>query len=214
MCRTIRPALGLLLVMVCATVSVSARGPDTQPEPTGEPEPKAQGQPPAQTEPPESQPAGAVKPQAEIGGEEDDAARTPRRVSSEDVLKAFQKDRPTQVPVAPTEGLGATAATLEPTLAGSSRRLPDGFFLVDRVGRLAKDGDWYVFAFEGYAESCPELPMKLLPNQLLERMVLESEGAITDTVFIVSGEVTEFRSENYLLLRKLMRRRTLGNLEK
>ena len=213
MCRTERPALGLVLGIICAVVSVSATASGTQPGPAGEPEQKPKAQPPAETKPAEPPSAGAPEPQAKTQ-DEDDAARTPRRVSSEDILKAFQKDRPTRVPIAPTEGLGAPAATPEAAPTGSSRRLPDGFFLVDRVGRLAKDGDWYVFAFEGYSESCPELPMKLLPNQLLERMVLESEGAVSSTVFIVSGEVTEFQGENYLLLRKLLRRRNLGNLER
>ena len=58
----------------------------------------------------------------------------------------------------------------------------------------------------------PDPPMRLLPNQMLERMVRESQGATITVEFIVSGEVTDFMGRNYLMLRKLLRRRNLGNL--
>jgi len=201
---TIRPVMGLLLGLGCAAVSVSAAALDGRSQPPQEPGAQAATQPADETE--QEKPAPS-----------DDGApvRTPAKVSAEDVLKAFQKDRPTRVPIAPSGGLeDADSAEDDPRTTGTSCRLPDGFFLVDRVGRVVRDGNWYVFVFEGYDESHPEPPIKLLPNQLLERMVVESGDATSSTVFIVSGEVTEFMSENFLLLRKLLRRRNLGNLEK
>ena len=212
--RTIRPTLSLWLAMACAIVSVPATAQDAPPDNSGDPGPAAKEQPPDTSEEPKGAQPERAATQPESSSAVDAPVRTPPRVSPEEVLRAFQMDRPTRVPIAPSEGTGVTATDAEPSLPRTSRRLPDGFFLVDRVGRVVKDGDWYVFVFEGYSESHPETPIKLLPNQLLERMVLETEAGTGSTVFIVSGEVTEFRSENYLLLRKLLRRRSLGNLGK
>lgn len=144
----------------------------------------------------------------------DSPVRTPPQLSPEDLLREFQKDRPRAVPIMPTGGPDEEVVERDVPLSTGGRRLPDGFFLVDRVGRLTRDGEWWTYTFEGYNESHPEPPMKMLPNQLLERMVIESEGAGSSAVFVVSGEVTEFKGENYLLMRKLLHRRTLGNLEK
>ncbi len=206
--QTTRLALALLLGTAWAVVSASARAQEAPPEE------KPQEPPPAETEQQEPPQTDDSKDQPPTEGADDASVRTPAKVSAEDVLKAFQKDRPTRVPIAPSARSDEPPLGVGPPGTGTSRRLPDGFFLVDRVGRVVKAEDWYVFTFESYSESHPEPPMKLLPNQLLERMVLESESATDSTTFIVSGEVTEFMGENYLLLRKLLRRRSLGNLEK
>jgi hypothetical protein len=176
---------------------------------------QARNEPPASQAdpPPEATPPEEPEPTPD---EPEKPATAP--VSAEEVLEAFQRDRPTRMPIKP---VGATDEIdqlpepgTEPGLESGSYRLPDGSWLADRAGRVTRDGAWYVFVFEGYNNSFPEPPMKLLPNQLLERMVLEAEGTDAGTVFIVSGEVTEFQYENYLLLRKLLRRRNLGNLRK
>ena len=206
--QTTRLALALLLGTACVVVSASARAQEAPPEE------KPKGPPPAETEQQEPPQTDDAKDQRQTEGPDDASVPTPAKVSAEDVLKAFQKDRPTRVPIAPSGAFDETPLEVGPPGTGTSRRLPDGFFLVDRVGRVVKTEGWYAFTFEGYNESHPEPPMKLLPNQLLEQMVLESDSAADSTVFIVSGEVTEFIGENYLLLRKLLRRRNLGNLEK
>lgn len=180
----------------------------------------------AQEPPPTSQPAAESKTDAPDPKTDPTPAKTetkpadpkPRRgsakASAEDVLKAFQKDRPTRVPIAPSSGTDVRPDGAGTSASGTSRRLPDGSFVVDRAGRITREGEWYVFSFEGYSESQPELPMRLLPNQLLELAVRESDTSASPVVFIVTGEVTEFMGENYLLLRKTLRRRNLGNLER
>ena len=95
----------------------------------------------------------------------------------------------------------------------SNRLLPDGYRLVDRSGRLTREGDYYVFSFESRSEQEAEAPMRLLPNRLLEDMEDFSEGGTRPVVFIVSGEVTEYHGVNYLLLQKLLTRPNLGNLK-
>ena len=95
----------------------------------------------------------------------------------------------------------------------SNRLLPDGYRLVDRTGRLTREGDYYVFSFESRSEGEAEAPIRLLPNRLLEDMEDFSEGGTKPVVFVVSGELTEYHGVNYLLLQKLLTRPNLGNLK-
>ena len=55
-------------------------------------------------------------------------------------------------------------------------------------------------------------PIQLLPNRLLETTIALSGGGRQGMVFLVSGEVTVYKGDNYLLLRKVLVRRDLGNL--
>ena len=140
---------------------------------------------------------------------------TPRQPSVEDVLEEFEKQRPKAEPLMPREADEEVVAPAGGGAGGGTPlRLPDGYFLVDRTGRLVRDGDWWVISFvsDNHPDKAPDPPMKLLPNQMLERMVRESQDGTQTVHFIVSGEVTDFMGENYLLLRKLMRRRDMGNL--
>ncbi len=91
--------------------------------------------------------------------------------------------------------------------------LPDGYRLVDRTGRLAREGDYWVFSFENRSRGDAEMPIRLLPNRLLEDMEVVSEGGMQEVVFVVSGEVTEYHGVNYLLVQKLLTRPNLGNLK-
>ena len=53
-----------------------------------------------------------------------------------------------------------------------------------------------------------------LPNQLLEMMADQVESGATGLVFVVSGEVTEYGGERYLLTRSAIGRPIMGNLSK
>jgi hypothetical protein len=90
--------------------------------------------------------------------------------------------------------------------------LPDGAALVDRPGRLMDEGRWWIFVFESDDPEYPEPPMRLLQNQNVQLMVEASEQGDHGLVFVVSGEVTVFNGENYLLPRVVMRRIDSGNL--
>ena len=87
-----------------------------------------------------------------------------------------------------------------------------GAIHVDRLLRVALAVE-PVVAFESDDADCPQPPMKLLPNLNVENMVraVEEEGQ-TGLVFLVSGEVTAFLGENYLLPRAALRRIDAGNL--
>jgi hypothetical protein len=68
--------------------------------------------------------------------------------------------------------------------------------------------------FESDHPEYPEPPMKLLPNQSVELMLRASARGGGGLVFVVSGEVTLFEGENYLLPRVAMRRIDTGNTRK
>jgi len=93
-----------------------------------------------------------------------------------------------------------------------TKLLPDGYRLVDRPGRLQREGDYWVYAFESRSTQQVEPPMRLLPNRALEDMEITSAGGTRPVVFLVSGEVTEYHGVNYLLVQKLLIRPNLGNL--
>ncbi len=90
--------------------------------------------------------------------------------------------------------------------------LPDGSRIVDRPGRLTRDGDSFLYSFESRGEGLADRPIRLLPNRLLENMEMYSENGQKPIVFIVSGEITEYHGANYLLVQKLLVRPDTGNL--
>ncbi len=143
--------------------------------------------------------------------------RSAPKVSADDVLRQFEQDRPKARPLLPRarpDGRVVREPLADDDIRRSPARLPEGYFLVDRAGRLTREGPWFVFTFTGdnNPTATPDPPMRLLPNRMLERMIRESKGSTTSVEFIVSGEVTDFMGENHLLLRKLLRKRSVGNL--
>lgn len=163
--------------------------------------------------PPAGQPAGTVTPAPQP---QDADVPTPAQPSSEDIIRQFQKQRPQAIPILPSGGEDETIIRGESATGGSvgGLLLPDGARMVDRSGRVLREGEWWIFSFEPDSTGVADLPMKLLPNRSLERMVRESRGGADSVIFIVSGEVTEFRGENFLLPRKVLRKRNFGNLKK
>jgi hypothetical protein len=56
--------------------------------------------------------------------------------------------------------------------------------------------------------------MRVLPSNSLEQMVQAADFGINGLVFILSGQVTVFEKENYLLPRIARQRIDAGNLRK
>ena len=86
--------------------------------------------------------------------------------------------------------------------------------MADRLVRILpeKKAGWWVAAFEG-DNTLREAPLRLLPCRFLER----AENAVgnskdTGVRFRVSGEVTTYKARRYLLLRKLLPERDMGQL--
>lgn len=164
---------------------------------------RAMGQTPA---PPSTQPGAASggatsKPAGDAGL---------RRPQQAEVLKNLlsRQDRPVPVPIEPVNekstpadrGIGPDGQPL----------LLEGSFIVERPGRVERDGDGFVFAFLLDPSSSQMRRMRIVPNQLLETIEYELTGGFEE--FIVSGEILRYRGQNFLLVRKVLRRTPHGNL--
>ncbi len=213
------------VVLASFTALIYAQPKDDQPAQgsrpaTTQPSPAEPQQPPVgRTVPPGSEagPSGSV---VEVRDQGPDPA-PPREPTPSEILQAL------------TEKANAPTRLVRPAAPGRSRRtvqssgaiqdnairppepklLPDGYRIVDRPGRLVGEGEQWVFSFEGRGRGAVELPIRLLPNRLLEDMEVFSAGGTKPVVFVVSGEVTEYHNANYLLVQKLLTRPNLGNLE-
>lgn len=127
--------------------------------------------------------------------------------TAEDVLKALQQHRPINEVIPP---VGVSALDLK---KNTHKLLPEGWTMIDRTGRLEKRGGWWTFVFE---PAKGDGPAKVLPNAKLEQMVRTTTHADADVIFTISGEVTVFQKENYLLFRMALRPRnvqTTGAIE-
>jgi hypothetical protein len=141
---------------------------------------------------------------------------TPTEILRE-LTKQANPPRPVVPPITPgsTDRRTVSSAALPPNAIRppTAKLLPDGYRLVDRPGRLVRDGDYWVYSIEDRAQGDPEMPVRLLPNRLLEDMERFSAGGTKPVVFVVSGEMTEYHNVNYLLVQKLLTRPELGNLK-
>ncbi len=181
----------LLAILACGAM-LSAQ---ESPKPATDDDPKNTQPPPGEQEP---QP-----PEETV-----EDAHLPAQPTPEEIIRAFQRDRPESVPVPPTR----TEAREAPEERYGTL-IREGEFISDRTGRLGREGNWWMFEFESDTTQAPRPPMRLLPNQMLERIVRESEASPGAT-YIVSGEVTLYDLQNYLLLRKVLRRRSTDNFSK
>lgn len=86
----------------------------------------------------------------------------------------------------------------------------EGDPVINRMGRLVKDAKGtLLFVYESDATALNEPPLILLPCMKLEQMELVAAKR-PNVKFTVTGEVTVYRGKGYLLLRKAMLHRDLG----
>jgi hypothetical protein len=80
----------------------------------------------------------------------------------------------------------------------------EGTDIVNRVGRLTRssDGQSLEFTFESDGRTMQDPPVVILPNLNLMKMESATAGMSRDLRFRITGEVTEYRGRNYILLRK------------
>lgn len=145
----------------------------------------------------------AAPSQAPMGG--DLPPTLPADAAAEDVLSALQSQRPisTGVPESGRSSAGRSGS-------GGGAAL-DGSLVVRRSGRLIRDGARWSFEFDDRSATGLSR-VALLPNQSLEIMIQSAERGTTGLVLIVSGELTQFGAQNFLLVRGVTRMLDLGNL--
>ncbi len=136
----------------------------------------------------------------------------PPDASADEVFERLIRERPSQEILPPQDPVLGGRPAGAPSAGHPA--VPDGSPLVNRPGRIARDGLVWTFVFESDHPDNPEPPMKLLPNMSVELMATAAERDSGGLVFVVSGEVTAFGGENFLLPRVAMRRIDLGNLRK
>lgn len=131
--------------------------------------------------------------------------------SVEDVRTLLERQRPEREILGTEQQPKAQASTGARKYAWAP--LPEGAVIVSRAGRIVRSGDWWTFMFDSDHEEHAEAPLKVLPSFGLEQM-LKAESESVGTVFVVSGDVTAYGSENFLLPRVTLRRPDTGNFRK
>ena len=119
-----------------------------------------------------------------------------------DVAKPIQPTTNVQTGgVDATSGAGAVAPG-----APVVTLMREGTDIVNRTGRLTRgaDGQHWEFTFESDGRSMLDPPVIVLPNLTLMQMESALASAQRDLRFRVTGEITEYKGRNYILLRKRM----------
>jgi hypothetical protein len=82
--------------------------------------------------------------------------------------------------------------------------LREGTLLLDRVGRLtrAQDGGGFELTLDSDGRALADAPLRLLANRSLMQLEDRVQSSYRDLRLRVSGEVTEYRGRNYLLLQR------------
>lgn len=158
-------------------------------------------------------PASGKPSSAKDAGDKAASSLRPRPdASAEEVLAAMQAQQPTEA-VLPISNAVSDEKGLTQSTDHRESFIPDGSPMMNRVGRLVRQGSWWTFVADSDRPEQPDPPLRLLPNQRVELMVGEAKRS-GGGVFIVSGEVTLFDGENYLLTRVATRRVDTGNLRR
>jgi hypothetical protein len=136
-------------------------------------------------------------------------ADEPAASSSEGVLRELTRNRPAKpllTPV-PREESSSDTQSVAPTAEESAVSDRPGL-MVDRLARAVRgaDGEWWEVRFES-DNTLRERPMRLLPCRLLEQ-AQKAPGRI-----VISGEITHYKGRAYLLLRKVLPERDMGQLQ-
>lgn len=128
---------------------------------------------------------------------------------AEDVLNVLKNE------TSETDPMDTRTRLAAPEAASAVRPLrPDGANVINRPARVARRGSLYQLVFESDHPDNPEPPLTMLPNQHMLRMVNATNTKNLGVVFIVSGEITQFQGENFILVRAATRRLDSGNFRK
>jgi hypothetical protein len=138
-------------------------------------------------------------------------ATRPAQRSAEEMLRqmlqpANQGAQPLKpIPeVAPQTDATSGAAAVAPA-APQQRLEHEGTLLLDRIGRLTRGRDtkWLEFRFESDGRSMTDPPLLLLPNrQLMQLEELVNHSQADLAIRVISGEITEYRGRNYLMINR------------
>ncbi len=126
--------------------------------------------------------------------------------SAEDVLSALQNQRPVGNAVGDQDLVPSGRSG-----SAGNAAMQDGSLVVRSSGRLIHEDSRWLFLFDD-EKAAGQRTVALLPNQSLEIMTQMAERTQGGLIFIVSGEMTQFGPDNFLLVRGVTRLLDLGNL--
>ena len=148
------------------------------------------------------------------GGTDGNSEDQPTPDSTGDLRKALLKDDPGRaVRVAPapertkTENIKSVAPAGKSPFSHGKKEL-----VVDRIVRIIKsqDGDWWEAHFQS-DNTLREPPLRIHPSLMLVRaQSLSRAMGLADLKLRISGQITYYRGRRFLLLRKLLKQRNMG----
>lgn len=143
----------------------------------------------------------------------------------DDVQKDIQRNpmiEPAQQPGGASRPSPAIRTNVDPAVLGVAPGMTppklrrEGDFVISRRGRLvpSTDGARAMFVFESDGTEMSDPPMVLVPCQTLQSMedLVSERGA--RIVFVLSGQILEYRGMNYLLPTMMKLDIDRGNLDK
>jgi len=136
------------------------------------------------------------------------------RASSDEVFKSLLKDKPGRPVLTPSvDGAGDSSAESVAPQSGARMLIPSrSGLVVDRVVTILpeKGGKWWLVRFNS-DNTLREPPIRLLPCALLAEAIRGAErNRYKVFKFRVSGEITRYKGRRYLLIRKLLDEREMG----
>jgi hypothetical protein len=193
--------LAALLVAALAAPVLADDGPTIGGPTIGEPEPPRKL--------PTAAPATATAPAGV-------PATGPAAGSAESIRARLFNDRNTTtvmpVPMPPVDNSGP--GTVEPVGAGEPKvkSVLEGTIVTKRVVRLTKDEKTggYMVSFDADGNQMRDPPMLVLPSKTLAAMEELSQGGTRAVRFQITGEVTEYKGKNYILIHAALALRELG----
>lgn len=90
--------------------------------------------------------------------------------------------------------------------ARAMRLQREGTFIFDRTGRLSRgaDGQSFEFIFDADSGALQDPPLVILPNLKLMAMEAMISASSRDLRFRITGELTEYKGRNHILLHKVL----------
>ncbi len=140
-------------------------------------------------------------------------AEKPHPSSPDAIIRELRRDLPGRPILLPSERQEIRRApSVAPTARVEQLEEDRGEMRIDRLVTVKGDpkGEWMEARFEA-DNTLQDQPLRLLPCKLLteaERIVSEEERKIIR--LRISGVITEYKNHRYLLLRKVIREREMG----
>ena len=137
----------------------------------------------------------------------------PTEKSQEEVLEGLLKDplpKPLTIPAEGSDKVTIPAVKSVDPKAKKPLLVREGDPVINRMGRLHKDPKGTpFFVYEADGTALTEPPLILLPCQNLELMERWTKGK-PDAKFLITGEIMVYHGKGYLLPRKVMLHRAMG----